>query len=164
MATLICLVMVSAQGVDLQPASFEDVLAEYGTLFARGEEPLSGLYGLDDTTDAVLAGEFQPQGPVYVLLMSTGQPGLPGCVLYRDCEGAGHRADFDATGIYQWWFWELRGVNADDFDGDGATDLMVVADYMTGMGPDGAVPFMMHSVLLWDAGSGGYVFTEDLTH
>jgi hypothetical protein len=164
MATLICLMMVYAPGVDLQPASFEDVLAEYGPLIAEGETPLAGLGGMDDSTAVVLAGEFQPQGPVFFVLFDVDQPGLPGCVLYRDSLGEAGRVDFDASGPYQWWLWEIRGVHADDFDGDGWTDLMVVADFMTGIGHEGAVPFMVHTVLLWDPVTQEYVYTEDLTH
>lgn len=40
----------------------------------------------------------------------------------------------------------LKAVSFPDLDGDGYADVMVIAEYMTGIGPDGAKPFPVASI------------------
>lgn len=48
-----------------------------------------------------------------------------------------------------WLFQELKQVLFEDVDGDGATELLIVATYITGNGPNAATPFHSVSVLDW---------------
>ena len=49
-----------------------------------------------------------------------------------------------------WSGWEVHAVLFEDVDGDGARELVVLADYVTMIGPEGAVPFSFNSVVRWD--------------
>ncbi|MCA8879025.1 MAG: hypothetical protein KDA73_03515 [Rhodobacteraceae bacterium] len=48
-------------------------------------------------------------------------------------------------------FYELRDLAEADVDGDGDGDLVAIADYVTGIGPDGAEPFSQAAVWLREA-------------
>lgn len=45
---------------------------------------------------------------------------------------------------------EVDGLVAADFDNDGADEVLLVASWVTGMGPQGARPFQQNLVLEWD--------------
>jgi hypothetical protein len=49
-----------------------------------------------------------------------------------------------------WSGWEVHAVLFEDVDGDGAKELIVIAEYVTGIGPEGAIPFFYNSVVRWD--------------
>ncbi len=47
----------------------------------------------------------------------------------------------------QWsTFYELQTVAFEDVNQDGLKDILIIADYMTGVGPDGAMPFHVASI------------------
>jgi hypothetical protein len=160
---LIALLLLPGEDEALEPVSFRHVLKEYRDLVSFGETPLQGLYGPEDSTGVVLGGEFTPVGQAYVVLLSSETPGLAGFAAFRGARGVPCRADFQVIGEYGWWLWECEGMRADDLNGDGFTDLEVEASYMTGIGPEGAVPFSMNSVLLWVPGEQTFVFDEELS-
>jgi hypothetical protein len=155
------LMPASLQAVELTPVPFSTVLQDYGSRIGEGEEPLQGLFGIDDTTDAVLAGELLPLGSSVIVLLDDGGPGLPGFVVYHGADGALVRTDFEATGESSWWIWELVGVHAGDWNGDGCTDLTIEADCMTGIGPEGSMPFPWTAVLLWDPDRSAFILQPD---
>ncbi|WP_017324900.1 hypothetical protein [Synechococcus sp. PCC 7336] len=45
-----------------------------------------------------------------------------------------------------WAAWEVLAVAFTDLDADGDDDIMLLAEYMTGIGPQGAVPFPAMSI------------------
>jgi hypothetical protein len=47
-----------------------------------------------------------------------------------------------------WYAFELKAVAFRDLNNDGLKDVIVVADYITGIGPDGAKPFPVVAVYL----------------
>lgn len=50
----------------------------------------------------------------------------------------------------QWSLWEVDAVMFEDVDGDGAKELIVIAEYLTGVGPTGAQPFNANAVVRWN--------------
>jgi hypothetical protein len=49
-----------------------------------------------------------------------------------------------------WSLWEVNAILFEDVDGDGARDLVVLAEFITGAGPQGAAPFHASAVVRWD--------------
>ncbi len=45
-----------------------------------------------------------------------------------------------------WAAWDVLAVAFTDLDSDGSDDIMVLSEYMTGIGPQGAVPFPAISI------------------
>lgn|GEM_PF-1655112 len=161
---VIAMTALTAETAELTPVPLAEVREEFRTLIEEAGGPLTGLAGMGDSTAAILTGDFKPLGHATLVLLDTDSPGLPGMVLFDFLDGSPYRTDFEATGGYLWRLWELRGVTADDLNDDGYTDISIVADYMTGIGPEGAVPFTMTSVLLWDPDSMSFRFDPDLSH
>jgi hypothetical protein len=155
------LMPASTPVVVLSPVPFSAVLQDYASLIGEGDEPFEGLFGIDDTTDAVLAGDLPPLGSSVIVLLDDGGPGLPGFIVYRGIDGTPVRTNFEAAGENSWWIWELVGVRAGDWNGDGGTDLTIEADYMTGIGPEGSIPFTSTSVLLWDPDGSAFILQPD---
>ena len=50
-----------------------------------------------------------------------------------------------------WSYQDIMEVLFEDVDGDGAPELLVIATYISGVGPNAAVPFPSVSVLDWTA-------------
>ena len=46
--------------------------------------------------------------------------------------------------------YDLEALVPVDVDGDGVVEMAVVGQYMTGAGPQGAIPFTEWSVVTWD--------------
>ncbi|APR81396.1 Hypothetical protein A7982_06743 [Minicystis rosea] len=93
-------------------------------------------------------GPFGPPGDNIVALTSTGEAlpaELAGFVVLADGRVLPLPKLHD-----QWTLWELHAILFEDADGDGAKDLIVIAEYVTGIGPTGAVPFFANAVVRWD--------------
>ena len=53
---------------------------------------------------------------------------------------------------YSWSFYQLRAVTFGDFNNDGkGPDVLTLTEYITGVGPNGAVPFMVSGVYLYNS-------------
>ena len=48
-----------------------------------------------------------------------------------------------------WAAWDIPAILFEDVDGDGTLEAIILAQYITGAGPTGAVPFFANSVLEW---------------
>jgi hypothetical protein len=59
--------------------------------------------------------------------------------------------------LTDWAGWELDELWMRDLDGDGYVEAVVMGRYVTGIGPEGVVPFPVTSVLRWD----GRTLTRD---
>jgi hypothetical protein len=115
---------------------------------------VSGLFADAPATRLTLAtGEGVPD----TLVVALARPGRPplrlptfyGSRLWGQCGPATDERDVP----------RLDRLAADDVDGDGRRDLVVVAACMTGIGPTGARPFPAGAVYLADA-RGGYEAAE----
>ena len=52
-----------------------------------------------------------------------------------------------------WNFWDLKAISFDDFNGDGlGPDIIAIAEYMTGAGPEAAQPFPVVTVQFREPG------------
>jgi hypothetical protein len=60
----------------------------------------------------------------------------------------------------QWSYYDTTGVAFEDIDGDGRKDIVVLARYMTGIGPGGAEPFEVGGFYLRT--DGGFARASDL--
>ncbi len=61
--------------------------------------------------------------------------------------------------LTDWAGWELDELWMRDLDADGYVEAVVMGRYVTGIGPEGVVPFLATSVLRWD----GRTLTRDPT-
>lgn len=161
---LIALLIIQGDDAALEPVSFRHVMKDYGDVLGEGDTPLQWLGEGGDSIDAVFRGEISPLGKVYVVILSVDAPGLPGFAAYRDSEGTVCRTDFRVIGDYGWWLDEFQGMTASDIDGDGFGDLEIEASYITGIGPDGVIPFAFNSILLWSPGEQEFAFDCDLSN
>ncbi|WP_127588947.1 hypothetical protein [Paenibacillus koleovorans] len=63
-------------------------------------------------------------------------------VFFLADESGGLKYEFPSfTGNTGWWLYDIRAVAFRDVNQDGWKDVIVIADYMTGVGPTGAQPF-----------------------
>jgi hypothetical protein len=54
----------------------------------------------------------------------------------------------DPYGSGEWWYDRTVATAFEDIDGDHREDILIIADYLTGIGPEGAKPFPVASVYL----------------
>lgn len=134
----------------LEPADWPAVLEGWGKFIDDAEYPLSMVTADGDTIEACFDAVLQPYGECVIVFLDQERAGLHGFVLLEILETGPARMDFRATGEYDWWLWELEHVEAADIDDDGSTDILVIAEYITGTGPEGAKPFRVNS---WVSGS-----------
>lgn len=92
-------------------------------------------------------GPFGPPGDSIVALTATadGPAELTGFVVLADGRVLPLPKLHD-----HWTLWETHAVMFEDFDSDGAKDLIVIAEYTTGAGPQAAVPFFASAAVRWD--------------
>jgi len=76
-------------------------------------------------------------------LVAIGEAGVSSRVDYvlqtRDGKTVTKLPDFYGNGI--WSYWDTRAVAYEDIDGDGHKDIVILARFVTGIGPSGADPF-----------------------
>ncbi|MEO0768025.1 MAG: hypothetical protein AAFY72_01115 [Cyanobacteria bacterium J06649_4] len=65
-----------------------------------------------------------------------------------DADGNNYPLPSHAEG---WWFQEVQAVSFDELNGDGqGPDIIVIADYITGIGPTGSQPFSVAKAYFYD--------------
>lgn len=52
----------------------------------------------------------------------------------------------DFMGNNSWTFFEIRAISFKDINKDGLKDIIVIADYVTGIGSEGSIPFPVCSI------------------
>lgn len=163
MTVLMLLASISTTLTGLAPVSLSDLPASCQHAIQEAGVPLEGLQGPGDTTEVILEGDLPGLGHGYLVLLESPTGGLPGLVIFLLPGGTPFVTGFEATGGTMWVLWELKGIAAGDIDGDGYADLTIEADYMTGIGPEGAVPFPFTAVALWDPDSMAFLFGGELS-
>lgn len=58
-------------------------------------------------------------------------------------------AEWRSGPLAEWSSFELEELLMKDVDGDGYAEAVVMASWMTGIGPEGSIPFLYTSVLTW---------------
>jgi hypothetical protein len=117
----------------LTPAALE--VAMQALLRASGEEEL---------VSSPIAGAVGPRGDCGVATISSAPGGRLGLLL--SCDGVASR-----SGPIELWLPEEGSETLiADVNGDGQAEVIVVARYTSGMGPDGMIPFQANSVMRWD--------------
>ncbi|MEL6343383.1 MAG: hypothetical protein AAFV53_09625 [Myxococcota bacterium] len=58
-------------------------------------------------------------------------------------------AEWRSGPLAEWSSFELEELLMKDVNGDGYAEAVVMASWMTGIGPDGSIPFLYTSVLTW---------------
>jgi len=59
-----------------------------------------------------------------------------------------------------WWFEGIQEMECSDFDGDGDIDIIIVPQYMTGVGPTGAEAYP--DIRIYEAKDSEFVIREDI--
>ncbi|MEO1621742.1 MAG: hypothetical protein AAFU53_12020 [Cyanobacteria bacterium J06632_3] len=73
-----------------------------------------------------------------------------------DADGNSHLLPPHADG---WWFQEVKAVSFDELNGDSqGPDIIVIADYITGIGPTGSEPFSVAKAYFYE---GDYRYRTD---
>ena len=67
----------------------------------------------------------------------------------------------DVYGSMGWSFWEVTAISFKDLNFDGLKDIIIMAQYMTGIGPTGSRPFYVKDVFFQD--KNGFTKREALT-
>lgn len=91
-----------------------------------------------------IAGAVGPRPDCGVATISRAPGGRLGLLLA--CGGETFRSEPVET----WTPDEVTETLLMDVNGDGQAELVVIASYVSGMGPDGLEPFQANSVLAWD--------------
>ncbi|MEO8874269.1 MAG: hypothetical protein ABI461_01675, partial [Polyangiaceae bacterium] len=73
-------------------------------------------------------------------------------VLVPDDAGGFKKIDAEPPIDATWAGSDVDAIMFEDIDGNGVLAPIVIAEYMTGMGPTGAQPFVKISVYRWHAG------------
>ncbi len=118
-------------------AAFLIGLVLAGSALAGGEEPDLASAVLPGVGRVELRSVFDPAASPPVARLVLQSP--TGAVV-------GDLAPLAGTGDYA--FYQMTDARFADVDGDGRPDLVVVAQFMTGIGPSGAEPFPIATVYL----------------
>lgn len=89
-------------------------------------------------------------------------PGVPSFHLVCPNKPSYDFPDFQHTET-GWTFDDVAAVAFTDVDADGLTDVVVIASYMTGIGPEGAKPFPV-VIVFHNEGSGSFTLNTDLSN
>lgn len=126
-------------------------------------EPTPPLTGRPTTPDAPFeAVSSMPEIPGWTFIEALKGPFGPAddCIVavYENPDGAGSLHGRLTCGTHQWdtgpltsfALHEFELMTTTDVDGDGYADVLVKGRYMSGIGPEGAVPFPVMVVLHWN--------------
>ncbi len=112
----------------------------------------AAFIGGDKFAHPVFSGNFGPSpSTLFGITQTDTMSRYAPLVLVRDISNGGAWKQIESDPITDalWSGWSVDAVMFEDIDGSGTLSPIVIAEYMTGIGPTGAQPFVFVSVFRW---------------
>jgi hypothetical protein len=100
----------------------------------------------------VFAGNFGPSPRTMFGITQTDTMSPYASLVVAFENGAWKKIETEPLVDAMWAGWQIDAVLFEDIDGNGILAPIVIAEYMTGIGPTGAQPFVVVSVYRWHSG------------